>query len=99
MLDVSTVVWVATVALICGLLAVDVGLSARRPHAVAFREAVAWSVFYVAVAVAFGVVFGSLAGWDYGAQYFAGYVVEKSLSVDNLFVFVIIMETCPLLHR
>jgi tellurite resistance protein TerC len=41
--------------------------------------------------VAFGVVFGSLAGWDYGTQYFAGYIVEKSLSVDNLFVFLIIM--------
>jgi tellurite resistance protein TerC len=43
--------------------------------------------------VGFGIVFGTLAGWDYGAEYFAGYVVEKSLSVDNLFVFVIIMST------
>ena len=50
-------------------------------------------MFYVGVAVLFGVVFGSLAGWDYGAQFFAGYIVEKSLSVDNLFVFVIIMTT------
>src|SRR6187402_3810277 len=47
----------------------------------------------LAVAVAFGLVFGSVAGWDCGAQYFAGYIVEKSLSVDNLFVFVIIMGT------
>ena len=93
MLDVSTTAWTATVALILGLLVIDFGLSARRPHAVEFREAAVWSVFYVAVAVAFGVVVGVLAGWDYGAQYFAGYIVEKSLSVDNLFVFVIIMET------
>jgi tellurite resistance protein TerC len=50
-------------------------------------------VFYVGVAVAFGVIFGLIAGWDYGAEYFAGYVVEKSLSVDNLFVFVVIMAT------
>ena len=58
-----------------------------------FREATAWSVFYIAVAIAFGVVFANLVGWDYGTQYFAGYIVEKSLSVDNLFVFVIIMST------
>jgi tellurite resistance protein TerC len=50
-------------------------------------------VFYVAVAVCFGVAFGVLAGWRYGAEYFAGYIVEKSLSVDNLFVFLVIMTT------
>ena len=60
---------------------------------VGFREAVGQSVFYIAVALIFGVVFGVIAGWEFGGQYFAGYVVEKSLSVDNLFVFVIIMST------
>ena len=93
MLDVSAAGWALTLGLIGGLLAFDIGFSARRPHAVGFREAAAWSAFYVAVAVAFGVVFGTVAGWGFGAQYFAGYVVEKSLSVDNLFVFVIIMAT------
>jgi tellurite resistance protein TerC len=93
MLDVTTAGWAVTLGLVGGLLALDIGYSARRPHAVGFREAVAWSVFYVAVAVLFGAVFGFIAGWEFGAQYFAGYVVEKSLSVDNLFVFVIIMST------
>jgi tellurite resistance protein TerC len=93
MLDVTTAGWVATLGLMGGLLAVDIGYSARRPHAVGFREAAAWSVFYVAVALLFGVAFGFIAGWEFGTQYFAGYVVEKSLSVDNLFVFVIIMST------
>jgi tellurite resistance protein TerC len=51
------------------------------------------SLFYVGVAIAFGVVFGIIASWDFGAEYFAGYIVEKSLSVDNLFVFVVIMST------
>ncbi len=66
-----------------------------------FREASVQSIFYVSVAVGFGVVFGSIAGWDYGAEYFAGWVVEKSLSVDNLFVFVIIMSTfaVPVEHQ
>src|SRR4029078_7074802 len=55
--------------------------------------AVGWSVFYILIAVAFGLAFMWYAGADFGAQYFAGYIVEKNLSVDNLFVFVIIMTT------
>jgi tellurite resistance protein TerC len=93
MLEVTATGWIATIALIAALFGGDLGMAARRPHAVAFREAVAWSVFYVAVAVGFGVVFGMLAGWRFGTEYFAGYIVEKSLSIDNLFVFVIIMST------
>jgi tellurite resistance protein TerC len=58
-----------------------------------FRSAAVWSVIYVAVALVFGLVLGLLAGWDLGTQFLAGYVVERSLSVDNLFVFVIIMGT------
>jgi tellurite resistance protein TerC len=92
-LEVTTAGWAVTIGLIALLFVLDLFVSARNPHAVEFREAAAWSVFYVGVAVAFGVVFGLLAGWEYGAEYFAGYVVEKSLSVDNLFVFVIIMTT------
>jgi len=90
-LHVTTAGWAATVGLVIALLAVDLLVSSRRPHAVGFREAAAWSAFYIAVAIGFGLLFGAIAGWDYGAQYFAGYVVEKSLSVDNLFVFVVIM--------
>jgi tellurite resistance protein TerC len=93
MLEVTALGWTLTIAVVVALLALDLTLGVLRPHAVGFREAAAWSVFYIAVAVAFGVVFGSIAGWDFGAQYFAGYIVEKSLSVDNLFVFVIIMTT------
>ncbi len=92
-LNVTAAAWAATVAAIVLLLVVDLAISGRRPHAVRFREAAAWSTFYVAVALAFGVVLGLMAGWDFGAQYFAGYAVEKSLSVDNLFVFVIIMSS------
>ncbi len=101
MLDVTTAGWLATIGLILGLLALDLGVSAWRPHQVGFREAAAWSIFYIAVAIGFGVVFASIAGWDFGAEYFAGYIVEKSLSVDNLFVFVIIMTTfaVPPEHR
>jgi tellurite resistance protein TerC len=93
MLDVTLGAWAVTVGLVVVLLAIDLMLAIRRPHAVGFREAVGWSVFYIAVAIAFGFVFASIAGWGYGGEYFAGYIVEKSLSVDNLFVFVVIMTT------
>nr|WP_214366593.1 TerC/Alx family metal homeostasis membrane protein [Pseudonocardia sp. H11422] len=93
MLEVSGLAWAATIGVIVGLLALDLALAALRPHRVGFKEAVAWSVFYILVAVAFGVVFTMIAGGEFGTEYFAGYIVEKSLSVDNLFVFVIIMTT------
>jgi tellurite resistance protein TerC len=100
-LEVTTAGWAATIGLVALLFVVDLYVSARNPHEVGFREAAAWSAFYIAVAVVFGVVFATLAGWDYGAEYFAGYVVEKSLSVDNLFVFVIVMTTfaVPAAHQ
>src|SRR3954452_16023391 len=93
-LHVTFAGWLATIGLIGGLFAIDLFVS--RPghaHTVGLREAAGASAFFVGVAVAFGVVFGVIAGWQFGAQYFAGYVVEKSLSVDNLFVFVVIMTT------
>jgi tellurite resistance protein TerC len=91
MLEVTAAGWTATFAVISGLLVLDWLVLGRRPHAVGVGEATRWSAFYVATAVSFGVVFGLINGWDLGAQFFAGYVVEKSLSVDNLFVFVIII--------
>ena len=94
MLEVTLAGWAATIGVIVILFALDLFVS--RPghaHSVGFREAALASVFYVSVAIAFGVVFGFIAGWDFGAEYFAGYIVEKSLSVDNLFVFVVIMTT------
>jgi tellurite resistance protein TerC len=94
MLHVSFAGWAATIGFIIVLLVVDLFMT--RPghqHAVGFREAVLASIFYVGVALAFGVAFGLIAGWEWGGEYFAGYIVEKSLSIDNLFVFVVIMST------
>ncbi|AEA27975.1 TerC family protein [Pseudonocardia benzenivorans] len=93
MLEIGALGWGLTIALVVVLLAIDLAVAAARPHKVGFREAVLWSVFYIAVAVAFGVVLWMTAGSQFGTEFFAGYIVEKSLSVDNLFVFVIIMST------
>jgi tellurite resistance protein TerC len=93
MLELTATVWILTIGVIAGLFILDLSVGALRPHAVGFREATIWSIFYIAVAIIFGFIFANYAGWEFGTQYFAGYIVEKSLSVDNLFVFVIIMNT------
>ena len=99
MLEISGLTWGVTIALVLGLLAVDLVLAALRPHKVGFKEALAWSLFYIGVAIAFGIWFAAAYGGDAGTQYFAGWIVEKSLSVDNLFVFVIIMTTFAVPER
>jgi tellurite resistance protein TerC len=83
-------VWLATVAGIGVLVAIDLW-QARRPHEVGFREAAVWSIVYVAAALLFGVGVLVVAGPGPGLQFFTGYVVEKSLSVDNLFIFAVIL--------
>jgi tellurite resistance protein TerC len=70
---------------------VDLLTVSRKPHEVKFKEAAGWSIFYIAVAIGFGVWVWQSAGSVFGTEYFAAYLVEKSLSVDNLFVFIIIL--------
>ena len=93
MSQISGLTWGLTIGLVMVLLVVDLVIGALRPHKVGFKEATAWSVFYILVALAFGAWFTMTYGSTLGTEYFAGYIVEKSLSVDNLFVFVIIMAT------
>ena len=91
-MNVTIGIWAATLLGIVALVVLDFATASRTPHEVGFREAALWSVFYVGVAVAFGTGVWLLAGSSYGTEYFAAYLVEKSLSVDNLFVFVIILS-------
>jgi TerC family integral membrane protein len=97
--EISALTWAGTVGLVVVLLAVDLIVAAARPHRVGFGEATAWSVGYVLVAIVFGVWFTLEYGGDLGTEYFTGYVIEKSLSVDNLFVFVVIMSTFAVPER
>lgn len=90
-MSVDLWVWVATGVAIIGMVLFDFFAHVRTPHAPSFREAATWSAIYIALAIIFGVGLGFVWGWDHGTEYFAGYVTEKSLSVDNLFVFLIIM--------
>ena len=90
-MDVSGWVWAGTAIFVVGLIVFDFFAHVRTPHAPTFSESVKWSIFYIAIALVFGIGVGIFWGWDFGTQYFAGYITEKSLSVDNLFVFLIIM--------
>ncbi|WP_066367420.1 TerC/Alx family metal homeostasis membrane protein [Herbidospora mongoliensis] len=88
----SPALWTITVAALAVLLTVDFILT-RRPHHVRMREAVGWSVFYLVLPLIFGgyvwVVFGS----GVAVEFYTGYMVEKSLSVDNLFVFMLLLSS------
>jgi tellurite resistance protein TerC len=90
-MDVSLLTWALVVGAILALIVVDLLTVSRKPHDVLFKEAAIWSIFYIGVAIAFGVWVWQTAGSQFGTEYFAAYLVEKSLSVDNLFVFIIIL--------
>ncbi|UZN01540.1 TerC family protein [Cellulomonas sp. S1-8] len=92
-MDVPVWVWAVTVGVIVLMLAIDYVGHVRSPHEPTLRESTWWSAGYVGVALVFGVIVWAVWGSTYGAEYFAGYVTEKSLSVDNLFVFVLIMAS------
>ncbi|MDY7090043.1 MAG: TerC/Alx family metal homeostasis membrane protein [Actinomycetota bacterium] len=86
----SPLLWGVSIAVLIGLLAADFVVT-RRPHDVPMREAVGWSVFYLTLPTLFGLVLW----WAYGSrpaiEFYTGFVVEKSLSVDNLFVFMLLL--------
>lgn len=90
-MNVTLLTWAIVVGAILALIVIDLLTISRKPHEVMFKEAAGWSIFYIGVAIAFGVWVWQSAGSVYGTEYFAAYLVEKSLSVDNLFVFIIIL--------
>ncbi|MEV4707280.1 TerC family protein [Actinoplanes sp. NPDC049316] len=90
-MQVPGLVWTLTVAGIVGLVLFDFYFHVRRAHIPSLREATVWSSVYVGIAVVFGLGVLLFGGRDMGAEYFAGWVTEKALSVDNLFVFLILL--------
>jgi tellurite resistance protein TerC len=99
--NVPVWLWFATIAGILVLLAADLFIVDHNPHAIRVGEAARWVAFYVTCAVLFGLGILLFSGGQYAGEFFAGYITEYSLSVDNLFVFVIIMTTfgVPAIHQ
>lgn len=86
-------VWSTTVALVVALLLFDYFFHVRKAHVPTLKESAGWSAAYIGIAVAFGLSVFLLGGSEAGTEYFAGYLTEKALSVDNVFVFLIIMAS------
>src|SRR3954451_16442506 len=91
MADVSGLIWLFTVLGIIGLLLFDYFFHVRRAHVPTLREAARWTTIYVSIAILFGLGVTLVGGGQMGAEYFAGYVTEEALSVDNLFVFLLLL--------
>jgi tellurite resistance protein TerC len=100
-MDLTFTSWLVVIGLLVFLLLLDFVTVSRKPHEVMFKEASLWSIFYIAVAIIFGGWVWLQFGSDYGTEYFAAYLVEKSLSVDNIFVFAIILTqfAVPVIHH
>ena len=91
LMQVSLTVWSITVALVALLITIDLFTASRKPHDVKFKEAISWTLFYVGISIGFGIWVWSSYGSKFGTEFFAAYLVEYSLSIDNLFIFVIIL--------
>ncbi|WP_353814983.1 TerC family protein [Agromyces sp. SYSU T00266] len=92
-MNVTPLVWVITIAITVSFFVYEFFAHVRRPHEPTIGESARWSAFYIALALLFGVGIGVVSGWTYGGEYFAGYLTEKALSIDNLFVFLIVMTS------
>lgn len=92
-MDVHALGWLALATIIFVMIGVDVVGHVRTPHEPTLSEAARWSLAYVLMAVVFGAVVWAIWGAEFGQEYFAGYITEKALSIDNLFVFVMMIAS------
>lgn len=90
-MDVSLWWWFGVIGVILAMLAIDL-FAHRKAHIIGVKEAAAWSALWVALGVGFGILIWQVFGGEFAAQYFSGYTIEKSLAVDNVFVWAIIFS-------
>ena len=98
----SPIFWTSFVAVVLVLLSIDLGVFHRHAHAVSVREATFWSIVWVVLSLSFGAWIYSRFGKQYGLEFYAGYLIEYALSVDNVFVFILIFSyfaVPPKLHH
>ncbi len=90
-MEITPLIWLITIAVTIAFFVYEFFAHVRTPHEPTVGESARWSAFYIGLALLFGVVIGAVWGWDFGGEYYAGYLTEKALSIDNLFVFLLIM--------
>jgi tellurite resistance protein TerC len=97
----SPLIWTSFVALVLAMLALDLGVFHRKAHVVGFREALTWSVVWVALSLLFNVFVAQRFGSERGLEFLTAYLIEKSLSIDNIFVFIVIFSALgiPAIHQ
>ena len=91
--NVSVWMWAGFFALVLAMLAVDLGVSRRRTGAMSLRTAALWSAVWIGTALLFNLAIYLWRGPEPALEFFTAYLIEKALSVDNLFVFVVIFAT------
>ena len=94
-MGVTPLIWIITIAVTIAFFIWEFYAHVRTPHEPTIAEAAKWSVFYITLALIFGVGVGMVSGWQFGGEYFAGYLTEKALSVDNVFLFLLIITPFP----
>ena len=90
-MGVTPLIWLITIAVTIAFFVYEFFAHVRTPHVPTISESARWSAFYIGLALLFGVGIGMVSGWQFGGEYYAGYLTEKALSVDNLFVFLLVM--------
>jgi tellurite resistance protein TerC len=88
----TPIFWTSFILVILVLLSLDLGIFHRRAHAVSVREATGWSLVWILLSLSFGVWIYQTFGKQYGLEFFTGYLIEYALSVDNIFVFILIFS-------
>lgn len=101
MLVIHWWIYLVTIAILAALIAIDVAVSVRRPHVPSMREAALWIGVYVGLALIFALGLGVVSGWRWSGEFLAGWLTEYSLSVDNVFVFALILASfaVPAVHQ
>ncbi|WP_066038876.1 TerC/Alx family metal homeostasis membrane protein [Herbiconiux solani] len=90
-MQVTPLIWIITILVTIAFFVYEFFAHVRKPHEPTIAESARWSAFYIGLALLFGVGIGVVSGWNFGGEYFAGYLTEKALSIDNLFVFLLVM--------
>ncbi|WP_314103152.1 TerC family protein [uncultured Frigoribacterium sp.] len=90
-MNITLTTWLITIGVTIAFFVYEFFTHVRKPHEPTIGESARWSAFYIGLALLFGVGIGFTSGWGFGGEYFAGYLTEKALSIDNLFVFLLIM--------
>ncbi|MEY2848085.1 MAG: hypothetical protein RI885_750 [Actinomycetota bacterium] len=91
-MQITPLIWIITIAVTIAFFVYEFFAHVRKPHEPSIGESARWSAFYIGLALLFGVGIGATSGWTFGGEYFAGYLTEKALSIDNLFVFLLVMS-------